>query len=506
VDLTTTLHRGTQRTPDRAATIFNDRVTSYRDTLDRVRRFAAGLVGVGVGVGDRVAILSLNSDYFVQYFYATPWAGGVLVPLNARWSVEEAIFALRDCDAKVLLVDAAWSPHAARLADACPSLLRIVYADDGQPPPGLTAFAELASSSAMDDVARGGNDLAGIFYTGGTTGTAKGVMLSHDNLLVSALGGLAEEFLTRGGRLLHAAPMFHLADLAGLNTEALIGGTHVILPSFEPGSVLGAIGAHQVTDTILVPTMIQALVDHPSFHDHDLATLRRVVYGASPMPSLLMARAQDALPDVGFLQGYGMTELAPIAAILAPDDHGDQGHRSSAGRAAPHCEIRVVDENDAECPPETIGEITVRGSNVMLGYWARPEETSVALRGGWMHTGDGGYMDADGFVYIVDRMKDMIITGGENVYSAEVENVVASHPSVVMCAVIGVPDERWGERVHAVVVLREGRTLDPVTLRAFCKKHIAAYKVPHTLDIVDALPLTAAGKVLKRQLREQHSR
>jgi acyl-CoA synthetase (AMP-forming)/AMP-acid ligase II len=496
VNLTTTLHRGAQRTPDRPATIFNGRVTSYRDTLDRVRRLAAGLVGVGVSAGDRVAILSLNSDYFIQYFYAAPWAGGVLVPLNARWSVEEAVIALRDCDAKVLLVDAAWAPHAAVL----------VYADDETCPSGLTPFTELASSPAMSDVARGGSDLAGIFYTGGTTGTAKGVMLSHDNLMVSALGGLADEFLTRGGRLLHAAPMFHLADLAGLNTEALIGGTHVILPSFEPESVLNAISAHQVTDTILVPTMVQALVDHPSFHDYDLDTLRRVVYGASPMPSLLMARAQDALPEVGFLQGYGMTELAPIAAILAPDDHADKHHRSSAGRAAPHCEIRIVDENDTECPMGTIGEVTVRGSNVMQGYWARPEETSVALRGGRMHTGDGGYMDEDGFIYIVDRIKDMIITGGENVYSAEVENVIASHPSVVMCAVIGVPDERWGERVHAVVVLREGRTLDPATLRAYCKRHIAAYKVPHTLDIVDALPLSAAGKVLKRQLREQHGR
>jgi acyl-CoA synthetase (AMP-forming)/AMP-acid ligase II len=506
VNLTTTLHRGAQRTPDRPATIFNGRVTSYRDTLDRVRRLAAGLVGVGVSAGDRVAILSLNSDYFIQYFYAVPWAGGVLVPLNARWSVEEAVFALRDCDAKVLLVDAAWSSDAAALADACPSHLRIVYADDEPCPPGLTPFTELASGPAMGDVARGGSDLAGIFYTGGTTGTAKGVMLSHDNLMVSALGGLAEDFLTRGGRLLHTAPMFHLADLAGLNTEALIGGTHVIVPSFEPASVLSSISAHQVTDTILVPTMVQALVDHPSFADHDLSTLRRVVYGASPMPSQLMARAQAALPHVGFLQGYGMTELAPIAAILAPADHAHKRHRSSAGRAAPHCEIRIVDPDDVTCPPEVIGEIAVRGSNVMQGYWARPEETSVALRGGWMHTGDGGCMDTDGFVYIVDRIKDMIITGGENVYSAEVENVIASHPSVVMCAVIGVPDERWGERVHAVVVLREGRTLDPVTLRAYCKKHIAAYKVPHTLDIVDALPLSAAGKVLKRQLREQHGR
>jgi acyl-CoA synthetase (AMP-forming)/AMP-acid ligase II len=268
--------------------------------------------------------------------------------------------------------------------------------------------------------------------------------------------------------------------------------------------VLTAVQEHGVTDVLLVPTMIQLVVDHPRVDEFDLTSVRLVLYGASPMSDALLGRAMKALPNARFMQAYGMTELAPAATVLTPEDHEDPQHRRSVGRAAPHTEVRVVGPDDAELPRREVGEIVVRGGNVMLGYWDRPEETAEALRGGWMHTGDAGWMDDEGFVYLTDRMKDMIISGGENVYSVEVETVLAQHPAVATCAVIGVPDDTWGERVHAVVVPAAGTTVTLEELRTFCADRLAGYKTPRSMDVVDALPFSAVGKVLKRTLREPY--
>jgi acyl-CoA synthetase (AMP-forming)/AMP-acid ligase II len=311
-------------------------------------------------------------------------------------------------------------------------------------------------------------------------------------------------FLVPGGRLLHAAPMFHLADGAAWAARNAMGGSHVMVSAFTPTGVADVIERHQVTDSLLVPTMIQMLVDSLDTADADLSTLRSLVYGASPISESVLQRAVKRMPDTRFTQAYGMTELSPCATILTPDDHDDPTLLRSAGRAAPHCEIRIVDENDNDVPTGTAGEVIARGANVMQGYWNRDEETREALRGGWMHTGDGGYLDERGYLFIVDRIKDMIVSGGENVYSVEVENALAKHPAVASCAVIGVPDENWGERVHAVVVLAGGEQPSPEELRDFVKQHIAGYKAPRTVEFVDALPLSGAGKILKRELRKRH--
>jgi acyl-CoA synthetase (AMP-forming)/AMP-acid ligase II len=251
--------------------------------------------------------------------------------------------------------------------------------------------------------------------------------------------------------------------------------------------------------------MIQKLVDSPEAADADLSSLRHLYYGASPISQSVLDRAAKRLPGVDFTQAYGMTELSPVATLLSPDDHRRPELLRSAGRAAPHCEVRVVDDDDHEVPRGQVGQIVARGGNVMLGYWNRPEETEEALRGGWMHTGDGGHMDECGYVFIADRIKDMIVTGGENVYSVEVENALATHPAVAACAVIGVPDEDWGERVHAVVVLNED-TERPTAdqLREHTKQNIAGYKAPRSIDFVDSLPMSGAGKVLKRELRDRY--
>jgi acyl-CoA synthetase (AMP-forming)/AMP-acid ligase II len=450
-------------------------------------------------------MLALNSDRYSEYLLAVPWANAALNPVNFRWSPAEIAYSLRDSGTRVLLVDDTFVPVLPALRETVPELTTVIHAGDGPVPDGALGYEELiAGTGPVPDRRRGGGELAGLFYTGGTTGFPKGVMLSHANLAVSWLGSAASGTMGKPGvRTLHVAPMFHLADLTFWGITVLMGGSHVILPAFDPAAVLTAIAAHQVTEALLVPTMIQLVVDHPQVTEHDLTSLQSVVYGASPITQAVLERAMKAFPGASFTQAYGMTELAPVATLLSPADHA-KGMLRSAGRAAPHAEVRVVDADDAEVPRGVVGEITCRGGHVMQGYWNKPEETAAALRGGWMHTGDGGYLDEDGYLYVVDRIKDMIISGGENVYSAEVENAVSSHPAVAQCAVIGVPDPGWGERVHAVVVLRPGAALTAEELREHVKALIAGYKAPRSLEVVDALPVSGAGKVLKRELRAQH--
>ncbi|HTK63471.1 MAG TPA: long-chain fatty acid--CoA ligase [Pseudonocardia sp.] len=506
--LTQGVHRALQQTPDLPATIFEDRVRSWRECADRVARFAAALVGLGVQPGDRVAILALNCDVYHEFLLAVPWADAVVVPANTRWSAAEIAFSLRDSDTEVLLVDDNFAGMVEHLRELC-TLRTVIHTGSSEGPEDALDLEDLiAGHDPMDDVRRSGDSLAGIYYTGGTTGQPKGVMLSHANMLNSALGSAASGcWLVPGGRYLHAAPMFHLADGAAWAARNAMGGSHVMVSAFTPVGVAEVIQRHQVTDALLVPTMIQMLVDSPDTADADLSSLRSLVYGASPISEAVLQRAVKRLPDTRFTQAYGMTELSPCATILTPEDHNDPTLLRSAGRAAPHCEIRIVDEKDNDVPTGTPGEVIARGGNVMIGYWNREEETREALRGGWMHTGDGGYVDERGYLFIVDRIKDMIVSGGENVYSVEVENALAKHPAVASCAVIGVPDENWGERVHAVVVLTQQAAGDPPAseeLREFVKQHIAGYKAPRTVEFIDALPLSGAGKILKRELRARH--
>jgi acyl-CoA synthetase (AMP-forming)/AMP-acid ligase II len=505
VYITQGLHRVVQQRPDRIATICAGRTRTHAESVDRIARLAAALRQLGIQDGERAAILSLNSDRYHEFLCATLWAGGVVVPVNFRWSVPEIAASLAEVDARLLVVDDAFAGHAEGINDAHPRLQHVVHAGEEPTPDGAHGFEELiATSEPVEDTRRGGDALAAVFYTGGTTGRPKGVMLSHTNLLTAALGALVADHFPPDHVFLHAAPMFHVADIAGWMRVGVVGATQVMIPAFDPVAVPAAVQEHSVTDLLLPPTMIQRVVDHPRLADFDLTSVRRLMYGASPMSDALLARTMTALPNARFFQGYGMTELAPAGTVLNSADHEDPVHRRSVGRAAPNAEVRVVGPDDIELPRGQAGEVAVRGGNVMLGYWNRPEETAEALRGGWMHTGDGGRMDDEGYLYLTDRLKDMIISGGENVYSVEVESVLAQHPAVAACAVIGVPDETWGERVHAVVVPVAGATVTLDQLRAFCRERIAGYKTPRSMELVDALPLNAAGKVLKRELRRPY--
>ena len=500
------LHRAVQQTPALPATIYRGRVRTWAQCADRVARLAAALRAIGVQRGDRVAMLALNSDHYHDYFFAVPWAGAVLNPVNTRWSPAEIAYSLIDSQTRVLIVDDEFSAIAQTLRKECPDLTAVIHCGDAPVPRDFLSIEQLiASHEPVGDAYRGGDDLAGVFYTGGTTGSPKGVMLSHSALLTSALGFTAHgDTITRSGISLHAAPMFHLADIGAWMSRNCVGGTHVIVPTFEPASVVEAISRYRVTDLLLVPTMIHMLVDSAAARAADLSSVQHLVYGGSPISEAILDRVEKVMPTVNLVQAYGMTELSPVITVLDAASHQNPRLRRSAGRAAPHAQVRIVDESDTEVPLGVIGEVVVRGGHVMLGYWNRPEETARALCRGWLHTGDGAYMDECGYVFIVDRLKDMIVSGGENVYSAEVENALAKHPAVAACAVIGVPDDRWGERVHAVVVPAAGASAAAVELREYCKTVIAGYMAPRSIEFVDQLPLSGAGKVLKRDLRAKY--
>jgi long-chain acyl-CoA synthetase len=506
--LTQALHRAVQQHPDRIASIFGTRQRSFAEFADRVARLAGALQRLGMKPGDRVAMLAMNSDRYLEYQMAVPWAGGVLNPCNVRWSVAEIAYSLNDSGSSILIVDDNFLPLIAQLRTDTPVLREVIHCGDGAAPSGAHSYEGLiAAASPVPDAVRRGDDLAGIFYTGGTTGFPKGVMLSHTNMMSSGLAMRADGLAQPDGVYLHAAPMFHLADMGVAMPHWIEGNTHAIVAAFNPEAVLDVMARDRVTHVLLVPTMVQMLVDHPAMQQpRDLSALHTIAYGASPMSEAVVDRAMKALPGVGFIQAYGMTELSPLATLNPAWYHTAEGRTAgklrSAGRAS-HCtEVKIVDAEGCEVPRGTVGEVIVRGPNVMQGYWNKPEQTAAALKNGWMHTGDGAYMDDDGFIFIADRLKDMIISGGENIYSAEVENALAQHPAVAACAVIGIPNDQWGESVHAVVVLKPNTGPEASELIDHCKALIAGYKCPRSVDFVAALPLSGAGKVLKTTLRE----
>ncbi|MBJ8343895.1 long-chain-fatty-acid--CoA ligase [Antrihabitans sp. YC2-6] len=504
--LTQALHRWASATLAGVATACGERVRTFAETRERVSRLAGGLRRIGVAHEDRVGILSLNSDRYIESLFAIPWADGVLNPVNIRWSPTEIAYSLEDSQTRVLIVDDVFAQAVPAVQAIYPGLRTVIHAGDGPTPDFAISYEELITESEpTGDACRSGDDLAGIFYTGGTTGAPKGVMLTHANLVSAALGGLASGSFFRHGvtpRSLHVAPVFHLADFAFFLMTSIGGGANIAVPMFDPENVLELIGTQSVTDTLLVPTMIQMLADHPKVSAYDMSSLRTIVYGASPISPALLGRAQNAWPTVDFVQAYGMTELAALATILPAADHSDGTRQRSAGLMAPISEVRIADGDGTNVPHGVVGEIWVRGPQVMRGYWHKPQETTEALQNGWMRTGDAGYLDEDGYLYIVDRLKDMIITGGENVYSSEVENALAQHKAVAACAVIGLPDERWGERVHAVIVRAPHSSVTAAELQVHTRNLIAGYKVPRSVSFVDALPISGAGKILKRSLRD----
>jgi long-chain acyl-CoA synthetase len=508
IRLTQSLQRAQRLEPEKTAVIFGDRRWTWRQHADRVARLASVLHSLGMRGDDRVAMLSHSSDRYLEFFFATLWAGGTIVPVPTRYATAEIEFLLNDSGAEILLVGDDFLPIVGELVARAPAIRHLIYAGEAKAPEGMIDYeAALAAAAPVDDAGRGGADVAVLFYTGGTTGRAKGVMLTHENCYCNSCASIFHTGVTDRTVCLHAGPLYHAAAGSRVFTNTVLAATHVVIPRFTVPDVLQSIERDKVTMVSLVPTMMSMILNDHDIDRYDLSSLELIGYGGAPMPVATLEALMRRLPHVRFAQAYGMTELSPACTYLEPRYHSLDAanvHRlASGGRAAIGVDLRVVDADDRDVPRGEIGEIVVGGPIVMKGYWRQPELTAQALRGGYMHTGDLGYLDEDGFVYIVDRLKDMIVTGGENVYSVEVENAIQTHPAVKDCAVIGIPHEMWGEAVHAVVVLKANAAeicADDVV--AHCRRTIAAFKCPRSVEFRLSMPLSAANKILKSELRK----
>jgi fatty-acyl-CoA synthase len=489
--------RRAELTPNRIAIEEGGRRTTYAELDDRAARCAGALASAGVGAGDRVAALLDNGREYAEVLFACARLGAILVPLSTRLAPPELEFMASDSGATALVYGAA---HAGTVAGFRPgtSIRASFVVGAGDDPSYEEALA--TASGSRPPVPCGRDDVLAIFYTSGTTGRPKGAMLTHGNLFWTNLNMVIALDLTQDERSLVVLPMFHVGGW-NVNTLAVWwkGGTVVLEPSFDAARALDLIEGG-ITSCMGVPQIYRAIADHPRFASADLSALRVAVCGGAPLEAGLIRRYQDR--GVRFVQGYGLTEAAPNCLILPPEDA--ERKAGAAGRPYFFADVRVVGPNDEPVAPGGTGEVVVRGPSVMQGYWGRPEETAAALRGGWLRTGDAGLLDDDGFIWIVDRMKDMYISGGENVYPAEVERVLAGHPAVAEAAVIGVPDDRWGEVGRAIVVLRGGAVATQDELAAYCRERLARFKVPVTFVFADALPRNPTGKLLKPELRERY--
>ncbi|MFI5307316.1 MAG: class I adenylate-forming enzyme family protein, partial [Polyangiales bacterium] len=458
----------------RVAVIDGERRITYAELCERALRLAAGLLALGVKPGDRVAVLSANSHRYVEAYFGIPSAGMIFVPLNTRLATPELEAILRDCSARALLCDrdpgalAGHVQHVLSIPDAYEAL--IVQSEEP-----ARATAETSTVAAL-------------FYTGGTTGSPKGVMLTHGNLVANAFHKAAACSLTGDDVFLAAPAMFHVAGIATLVSLVWLGARTVSLPAFDPERCLDAIERDGVTVAIPVPTMLAALVAAQQRAPRDVSSLRLLGHAGSPIASEVIEAAHAAFPNTELAQFYGATETSSVVTALR-DEQALIGtpRLGSCGRATPGVAVRVAQPDGSECAPGEVGEILVRGPNVTVGYWGKPEVTAAALRDGFYHTGDLGLMQEGGYLFVVDRLKDMIISGAENVYSIEVEDVLSRHPAVVEAAVFGIPDATWGEAVHAIVVVRpelgaRGEALAS-ELRAHCRKAIAGYKVPKQIEV-----------------------
>jgi long-chain acyl-CoA synthetase len=487
---------------ERTAVIDGDRRLTYRELAERVSRLGGALTELGVAPGAFVGVLAGNTTAHLECWLAVPAHGRVINSLNHRLAPDELAFMVEDSETRVLVADDARLEVARELRERCDALEHVIYAGSGPAPEDCLAYdAVLERSEPATAPDLPADALAAISYTGGTTGLPKGVMLSHGNLVANAKHFLFTDALTADDRYVHAGPMFHAADSTMVFCVTWAGGAHILLDRFDLPRLVAAVEEHGATVLVLVPTMIHMLLEHLEQHPAGLDSVRLVHYAAAPMQPALLERAMRTLP-CEFLHGYGMTEAAPGVTYLSPADHRRGRYLGSVGHAIPGVQVQIRDPLDRPLPDGEVGEVCVRGPNIMLGYWKREEATREVLSDdGWYRTGDAGRLDG-GYLYLADRLKDMIVSGGENVYSIEVENVIASHPGVREVAVVARPDERWGERVHAIVVPEDGAELDEAAIVEHCRPRIAGFKLPRSVELRhEPLPKSGAGKVLKAKLR-----
>lgn len=492
--------------PDAIALTFEGRSSGYAALDGNASRVAGGLIAMGLAPGARIAFLGKNSDLYFEYWLGAAKAGLVLVPINWRLAAPEVAYILGDCKPRLVLAD----PEFLDRLDGAAGGYAILTT---QPVEGCDDFSAWRDAQAATDPHRdaGYDEPVLQLYTSGTTGNPKGAMLTNRSLLalrqdtpdadMPAWNRWSAEDVA-----LIAMPIFHISGSGWGLWSLQHGGKGVVVSEFDPHKVLGLLTEHQITKIMMVPTAMRIVCDHPDAATTDFSFLKTICYGGSAIPLDLMRQA-IAVFGCGFAQMYGMTETAGTIVGLPPEDHDPNGNARMRGVGVPlpGVEVRILDEAGEEVRRGEVGEIAVRSAANMIGYYDRPEATAETIDAdGWMRTGDAGTMDADGYIYLADRIKDMIITGGENVYPAEVENALYSHPHVSDVAVIGVPDVKWGEAVKAIVVAVEGETSDPAALIAWARERIAAYKVPKSVDFRESLPRNPSGKILRRLLRDEY--
>jgi long-chain acyl-CoA synthetase len=488
------------------AIIDGETTFSWQQFVERVSKLAAVLQSLGLGPNGRVAMLAENSHRYLEFYFGVPWAGGIFTPLNIRLTVGELASSLEHANVDILITDAAMLPLAQQLRERLPRLRHVI--SSGQVPAGVIDYEQaLSGAHGVPEADRSGDDVAALFYTSGTSGTPKGVMLTHENLWTSGLSGIHSYSLHQNSISLVPSPFFHVAAAAMIMPTLMVSGTVVILPKFTPQTALAALTRHKVTTAVIVNALLRMLMSEVGERQIDLPHLETILMGASAMNDQFLAEVFERFGDKRLINAYGMTEAtAAITSIShVRGNHGSvRRAANSVGRPVVGVTAGVFDSNDRLLPPGEIGQIWVKGGMVMQGYWNNSTATEDALRDGWLHTGDAGYMDDEGYLFLVDRIKDMIKTGGENVYSAEVERVIFNFPGVDQCAVVGLPDHRWGECVTAVIIPRNGTELDTEALVQYCRSQLAGFKIPRRVEIrTTPFPVNAVNKTRKDLLRAE---
>lgn len=500
--IASTLRDTAARVPDRIAVLFGDTSYSYAELDTVVDKVAAELTARGLRKGDRIALLAPSSDRFIVAFYAVHRIGAVFVPINPASSAPEVAYIVRDSGARLLIHDPALASVVSAVVDGgLPDDVQVVALGPNPDHDDLIAAAAVREHTAVDDDVAESDD-AQILYTSGTTGNPKGALFDHHRAMWTAVTMLGTCGIRDADRMLHVAPLYHAAELClMLIPGTLVGATHVVHAGFDPAKVLDDLEQHRITMFFGVPTMYQFLLRQPDLRRRDLSAWRTGMFGAAPMPPSAVEELVATLPGVDLIQLCGQTEAGPSGIFCdsaqvrsRPDASGRQGMMGM--------ECRLVDIDGEPVAPGGVGELLLRGETVMKRYWGKPQATADTIVDGWLHTGDVCRLDADGYMTIVDRLKDMIITGGRNVYSVEVEGAIAAHPDVVDAAVVGRPHHEYGESIVAIVTVADGRTLTLNALEEFLAPRIARYKIPHELVVATAIPRNPSGKILKRQLRD----
>jgi fatty-acyl-CoA synthase len=505
------LWRSAVRHPDKTAVVVGERRTSYAELDATVNRVANALAERGVGNGDRLGLLSRNSYGFVVTYFASAKLGSICVPINYMLSAAEVAYIVGHSGATALVVEEGLLPAAlegVRQAgrDEAIAVRAVIPADPASPPGGVESLYDWMEHPNGDapDVELDDNDPLELLYTSGTESRPKGTILTSRCVIAQHVSCFVDGQMSPADVEVHALPLFHSAQLHCFFTPDIhLGATNCILGRPNPAEVLAAVEAHRATKLFCPPTVWIALMHHPDFERRDLSSLRKGYYGASVMPVEVLGELGERLPDVRFFNFYGQTEMSPVATILGPEDQVRKA--GSAGKPALNVETRVVDDDMTPLPPGAEGEIVHRSPQAMLGYWNDPDKTAETFRGGWLHTGDLGVLDEDGYLTVVDRIKDMIKTGGENVASREVEEAIYEHPAVAEVAVFGVEHPKWIEAVTAAVVARPGHSLTKEELLEFCRGRLAGFKIPKYVLVLDELPKNPSGKILKRELRTTYA-